>query len=288
MNQLRVHGIDLYGQTRKRPAEASPQVPPVANSSMMSHNPNDEFALHNYSLDAPSFPPTLAPQPQHPQLPFGLDTYNIDNDPIMQSAGPMQQGFGFSPMASPMINGTPYSHMFQPQASMAPLQSVSSLHSPLASGYPSTVSTPQPQVDEQNVFFASQQMQYGSLPNFSHHHRQQQQPSQQQFVFNPNGEQMFSAISSSGPPHSYSQPSFQTPEVLDPSQILPHDYQPTTNINFARHENMFTFGADDDEDDDETIAFQDQNMMGFSPMDEHNVDMHGGYQWIIRCRASTA
>lgn len=251
---------------------------------MVAHNPTDEFALHNYSLDASSQQNPLAPQAQHPHVPFDLQTFGLDTDPILNSAGPIQQNFSFSPVGSPMINGGAYNQLFN-QTTMAPPQSSGVYHSPQHSAYPSTVSTPQPMAEDQSVFFAPQPVHFGSLPNFPRQQPQQQQsqqrPRPQQFVFNPNGDQLFSAISSSGPSQSWSQPSFQAPNILDPTQVMPADLYHTQNMMGHRHENMFTFGADDDEDDDDGMGLNDPGMMmqGYSPMDDPTVDMHAGYQW---------
>lgn len=255
----------------------------MTNSSMVAQNPNDEFALHNYSLDSSSQAHTLAPQPQHPHVPFDLQTFGLETDPILNSAGPIQQNFGFSPVGSPMINGGPYNQLFG-QTTMAPPQSSSNFHSPQHSAYPSTVSTPQPMPEEQNVFFAPQPIHFGSLPNFPRQQQQQQpqqRPGQQQFVFNPSGDQLFSAISSSGPSQSWSQPSFQAPNILDPTQVMPTDFHQSQNMMLHRHENMFTFGADEDDEDDDGMGMNDQGMLmqGYSPMEDPSLDMHSGYQW---------
>lgn len=249
---------------------------------MASQALTDDAALHNYSLDPSNHPTTLAPQPQHPSIPFTLDTYNLEHDPILNSAGPIQQQFTFSPVGSPMISNGPYSQIYNSQTSMGPPQSASSRRSPQGSSYPSTVSTPQPLPDDQSMFFTPQPVHFGSMPNFPHHHQHSMQsPAQQQFVFNPSGDQMFSAISSSGPSHSFSQPSFQAPGILDPSQVLPNEFQHSNGMHVSRHDNMFTFGGDDEEEDDESMGFHDQSMMmqGYSPMDDPSMDMHHNYQW---------
>lgn len=220
---------------------------------------------------------------QSMSVPFNLDTFNLDNDPIMNSAGPMQQQFNFSPVESPMMNSLSYSQMFGPHTSMGPQQSSSAFHSPQGSAFPSTVSTPQPMPDDQNVFFqgSSHQPQYGSLPNFGHgqprYSQAPPQQSQQQFVFNPNGEQLFSAVSSSGPTHSFSQPSFQTPGLLDP-QVMSNDFHAGGSMPMGRQGNMFTFGADDDDDDD---GFGDNGLMmqQLSQMDDSGLEVPNNYDW---------
>ena len=200
----------------------------------------------------------------------------------MNSAGPMQQHFGFSPVGSPMISSGQLNQAYNPRNPMAPPQGTNSLHSPQTSTFPSTVSTPQPLPDEQNMFLsAPHSAHYGSLPNFTQQHGNlSQSSSQQQFIFNPNSEQMFSAISTSGMPNSFGQPSFHAPGVLDSSHTLPQDFQHTIGLQIPRNEGMFTFGADDD-DDDESMQFQDpvSMMQTYSPMDDPSMDIQNGYQW---------
>ena len=271
-------------QPPKRRADASPQVPPVSNNTLVSQDPAEEAALHNYSLQPTHF---AHPQAQHPQLPFNLNTFDLDNDPIIHSAGPIQQQFSFSPVGSPMFGGSSFNQMYPPHT-MPPPQSMSNFQSPSQSAYPSTVSTPQPmQESGENMFFAGPpQLQHGhaSMPNFQNYPHQPQAPqsqAQQQFVFNPNGESMFSAISSSAPSHRFVQPTFQMPGHLD----MPHganDFQHSSSMHMPHHDNMFTFGGDEDEEDDDGMQFQDPGMnmpQSYSPMDDPSMDMHSGYQW---------
>lgn len=174
---------------------------------------------------------------------------------------------------------------------MPPPQSTSSFQSPPASAYPSTVSTPQPIPEGEQMFFGNQ-LHSGSVPNFQQHQaqsqhlqqhmptRQVQQQPQQQFVFNPNSDSMFSAISASAPSHGFHAPTFHVPGHLDPTRIMPQDYQ-NQNMSLGRHEHMFTFGGDSDNEDDDTVGYQDTNMLmsqGLSPEDSA-LDMHGNYQW---------
>ena len=175
--------------------------------------------------------------------------------------------------------GNSYTRLYNPQTSMAPPQSASSFHSPQGSRYPSTASTPQPLLEEQNMFFGPQSTHFGSMPNFMQHQPQQLQGSTQQFVFNPSGDQMFSAISSSMPSHSLSHPSFNAPGLLDPTQMIPTEFQHPNGMPLQRHENMFTFGGDDDEDEDESIPFHERGMMSYSPMEDGSMDMGNGFQW---------
>ncbi len=98
-----------YVQSRKRPAEFSPQV----NASGGIAMPNDDVdqGLPDYSLDQTS---QGFSYPMHansyPQVPFNLETFALNDDPILHSAGPFQQNFAFSPTGSPLVPGTSYAH----------------------------------------------------------------------------------------------------------------------------------------------------------------------------------
>nr|AAG48616.1 nitrogen response factor NRF1 [Fulvia fulva] len=263
-------------QPPKRRAEASPQVPPVANTSMAAEDPALEAALHDYALDMP----ISQPQAQHPQLPFNLDTFNLENDPILKSAGPMHQQFTFSPVGSPMMSTSSFQQMYN---NFQPPPSASSLQSPPGSAYPSTASTPQPIPEGEQMYFGSQLHPHQSMPSFQpHHHQQSANQQQQQFVFNPNSDSMFSAIASTSAPahHSgFNQPVFQMPGHLDPTNIMSNDFQPAS---MPIRGQMFQFGGDEDEEEDEQMSFADPNMMmppGYSAMDDPSMENYGSYQW---------
>jgi GATA-binding protein len=219
----------------------------------------------------------------HPQVPFNIDTFNLDNDPILNSAGPMQNSFAFSPVGSPMIDNGPFSNMYGMQSSMVSPQNGSSFQSPAHSAFPSNVSTPQPMSEHEQIFFApNNNVHHGSMPNFSHHIQQPQPQSslpQQQFIFNPNGDSMFSAITAASQPSSYTQPSFQIPGHLDQPQFMQNDFSHPHSLPANR--GMFTFGGDSDGEDEDMMSFADNNMMahGGNFMDEAMGDMSGNYQW---------
>lgn len=259
---------------------------------MMPQDPPDEAPHHNYALDIGSN--AAQPQTLHNPIPFNLQTFDLESDPIMHSAGPLQQHFSFSPVGSPMFSGDAFNQMYNLQTPMAPLPPTSSLKSPPGSAYPSTVSTPQPmQEGHEQMFFAASAGIHNSLPGFQQQAHHTSQPSmhpqssaqqqQQQFVFNPNSESMFSAISSSAPAQNhFHQPTFQMPGHLDPSQVMPQDYRNANGMMVPRHDQMFTFGGDSDNEDDESMQFQDPNMMmqpAYSPMEDASMEVPGGFQW---------
>ncbi|KAK3617231.1 Sodium- and chloride-dependent GABA transporter 1 [Elasticomyces elasticus] len=243
----------------KRRADPSPPVPPVDNDAMMSQDPTEEAVLHNYSLQQPTL--FAHPQALHPHLPFNLNTFDLNNDPSINSAGPMQQNFSFSPVGSPMFSGNAFNNIHTPTTTMPPPSSMSNFQSPSQSGYPSTVSTPQPmaETNESMFFGGTSHLQHGhaSMPSFQQHQHQlppsqSQGPGTQQFIFNPGGENMFSAISTSAPQHRFAPPTFQIPGRLDMSHNV-GDFQHSNSMNMSHQENMFTFGGDSDNEDNDGI-----------------------------------
>ena len=91
---------------------------------------------------------------------------------------------------------------------------------------------------------------------------------------------MFSVISASAPSHGFHAPHFQVPGSLDPQRTMANDYA-NTSMPMPRHENMFTFGGDSDNEDDDPMSYHDTNMLmpqGLSPEDSA-LDMHGNYHW---------
>ncbi|GAB7360067.1 hypothetical protein MBLNU230_g7587t1 [Neophaeotheca triangularis] len=285
--RVRKTSIDERRPPKRKP-DASPQVPPVSNNDvMMSQDPDP--MLQNYSLGALGQDQFQPYQNNENNLPFNLDTFNLESDPAINSAGPYQQSMTFSPVGSPMISNGHFGNMYG-QGSMGPQQSSMQYYSPEPSAFPSTVSTPQPIPENEQIFFSAPPSHHGSMANFQqqHHHHPSQSslPQQQQFVFNPNSDSMFSNLSASQP-GSYSQPSFQMPGPLD-SQIMGGDMQQQHGMQMPRSDAMFTFGGDSDNEMDDFPPFQDQGMMvqqqqqpqqAFSPMDDMSNDMQAGHGW---------
>ncbi|OAG07130.1 area protein [Paraphaeosphaeria sporulosa] len=273
----------------KRRAEASPQVPPV-NSTMIPSNPDEEAALHHYSLDQSSLQPPSFSTPQ-PHVPFNIDTSNfhMSEDPIISSAGPFQQQFGFSPVGSPLMSqNASYSNLFN-GTSMASSLNSTDYYSPPSSAFHSTVSTPQPLQDEGQMYFDRNGMDIrgnNAGHSFGPHRPSQLSNSMQpQYIFNPSsmGDSMFSAITSAPSSAPYSASSFDQSSHVDPTQVL-HNTLPyrQEHMPYSRNENMFTFGADSDNEDDEG-AFADRTIPNqadySSPMEEGSVDFNAGFQW---------
>ncbi|PKY01977.1 hypothetical protein P168DRAFT_39458 [Aspergillus campestris IBT 28561] len=250
IDERQFYGLQV--PTRKRPAESSPQVPPVSNA-MLAHDPDLSAGVPDYALDASSsgfalHHPTHHSHHPSPGVPFGLDTFNLGEDPILSSAGPYAAQFTFSPSESPMNSGNAFGNLYANTPLASSLNSTE-FFSPPASGYQSTASTPQPAYDgEQNMYFDM------PLESRSHHHHQQPQQQrrippyiaqrsnlsaslQPRYVFN-----------QSTPEQNHHSPSYPIPQPqhVDPTHVLnPTEFTP------GSHAAMFSFGGESDNEDDD-------------------------------------
>ena len=275
-------------QPPKRRAEASPLVPPV-NSIMIPTDAQSEADLHQYSLDHHSMqPPTFAAS--QAQVPFSIDAFQMHEDPVIHSAGPYQQSFsGFSPVGSPLMSHNTFNpNLFNQQHSMASSLNSADYYSPPSSAFPSTVSTPQPIPEDSQMYFDRSGMDirnsHGGASYGPHRPSNLSTSMQPQFIFNPGGsDSVFSPVTSASSSLPFSASSFGHSGHVDPSQVL-HNHLPLRQqheMQMGRHENMFTFGADSDVEDDEGSAFADRTMptQDFSPMEDGSMDFNAGYQW---------
>ncbi|KAF2464891.1 uncharacterized protein BDR25DRAFT_93726 [Lindgomyces ingoldianus] len=272
----------------KRRADCSPQVPAV-NSIMIPTDPDSEAALNQYSLDPQMHPPTFHHTSQA-QAPFAIDTFQLNEDPIISSAGPFQQNFGFSPVGSPLMNQATSYSIYNPNSMASSLNSTD-YYSPPSSAFPSTVSTPQPMAENDQMYFDRNGMDirgpHGGSQYGPHRPSNLSNSMQPQYIFNPSGtgESMFSAVTNAGVAQPFSAPSYGPSGHVDPSQVLHHSI-PTgsrpDNMQVPRHDNMFSFGGDSDGEDDDGGAFPDRNIPSqtdYSPMDDGSLDFSAGFQW---------
>jgi GATA-binding protein len=216
----------------------------------------------------------------------------MHEDPVIHSAGPYQQSFsGFSPVGSPLMNHNAFSaNMFNQQHPMASSLNSGDYYSPPSSAFPSTVSTPQPIPDDNHMYFDRSGMDirnsHGGASYGPHRPSNLATSMQPQFVFNPGAggpDSVFSPVTSASSSLPFSASSFGHSGHVDPSQVL-HNHLPLRQqheMQMGRQENMFTFGADSDVEDDEGSAFADRTMPSqeFSPMEDGSLDFNAGYQW---------
>ena len=255
---------------------------------MIPNDPDGDAGLGDYSLDHTGQQPFPTHANTYPHVPFNLDTFNVNEDPILHSAGPFQQNFTFSPAASPINNHGPFStYKSTPIGSSI---NSAEYYSPPGSTHPSATSTPQPLYDNEHLYFGRQ--------NADVRHQRPMQsylssrPSnlstslQPQYMYNSSTEAMFNAATSAACASSgnFTAPAFSM-QHINPSQVLRPEYsnaQPH-GINMQRNENMFSFGEDSDNEDDEGGTFPERSMMmqtDFSTLDDHPFDLRSnGITW---------
>lgn len=262
-------------------------MPAVTNVSL-PHDPETEAALHNYSLDTHSFQaPAFPPQggQAHPHVPFSLDTFNLEHDPIISSAGPFPQNFNFSPVGSPMASSGPFSSMYNPTSLGSSLQS-GGFYSPSGSAYQSAASTPQPTVEGEGMYFDRHNADSRHRMHYGPHQPSNLSASMQaQYVFNPSGDSIFAPVSSSNHMPPFSAPAYGMGHI-DPNQVFHSEFANSARspgMQGTQRHDIFTFGADsDDNEDDDGSAFAERNMtagQGFSPMDDQSLENANSFGW---------
>ncbi|KAI1760726.1 hypothetical protein GGR53DRAFT_63849 [Hypoxylon sp. FL1150] len=252
----------------KRPANFSPHVSALNSSNFVSNELDAESDFQEYSLDN-SHPNGNANVPHHPGVPFPLDTFHMENDPIITSAGPFQQGFSFSPSTSPMVPHGPFSNFYN-----HPNVNGAEYYSPPGSAYQSAVSTPHPMAENENMFFGSMDIRRQRPQNFHQGPGSVRNQLGQPFMHQPNGNSMFPPTTT-GPDSSASFTHNLNFGHVDPSQVFQPDHPVRSPGGGVVHENVFNFGADSDNEDEEGGAFADRNMgmhQAFSP-DNDGMDM---------------
>jgi GATA-binding protein len=249
---------------------------------MIPNDAGSEAGLQDYSLDSnhdsQSHQSMPAPSAQNP---FALDTFGLgDNDPIIHSAGPYQNNFGFSPATSPHVAFPQHASLYN-SASLASSLNSTDFYSPPGSAYHSQATTPQPMTEGDHVYFdRSIDMRQQVLQNLNSQRSTLTSMMQPQYVFNPSNDQMFTNVTTSGPMSHFSAPSFVQPGHVNPNQVLNPEFAASRQNSLHNiHENsMFGFG-DSDENDEDSGAFADRTLP-LSPIDDDALVMGGnGLQW---------
>lgn len=215
----------------------------------------------------------------HAQVPFSIDTFNINDDPILNSAGPFQQNFTFSPTGSPLAPSGPFSNVYNP-TSMASSLNSTDYYSPPASGFPSTVSTPQPDHDSEHQPYYIDVLNYGtqrSTPLGPSIHSQ--------YSYSSGTEPRFSGMVAAGLSSSLAPSGYpmQQQHVNPSSMLVPQFGQRVSpGVTMAGHDNMFQFGADSDNEEEDAGPFQDRNMLlqaDYGVVGDPALDLNSGIHW---------
>jgi GATA-binding protein, other eukaryote len=158
-------------------------------------------------------------------------------------------------------------------------------YSPPGSAYPSAVSTPQPIPENQDVYFQQRgiDMRHQRPHIFSHGPSSLSNSMAPQYMYNANGGPMFTAVTAGGQSNSFTPRYFGMTQHIDPSQIFQSDHPARPPGVHMGNENMFSFGADSDGDEEEGGAFADRIMKhesAPSPMEDPSMEMEpGSFQW---------
>ena len=220
-----------------------------------------------------------------PGVPLHLDTFSLNDEALMGSTMPFGQNFAFSPTHSPIVTSGALQNMYNHNTMPSSLNSTE-LYSPPASGYHSTVSTPHPAFEtDHSIFFD---------PSHNAARAQRQTPSYNSYRpsnpsaaaqarymnYSGNNDQSFSGVSSAGPSSNLPSPRFSMHQHVNPSQVLPGPSH--GSVSMAGRQNMFSFGGESDNEDDEATHFADRNMgmqaNDYPSMDD-NFDFGSGMQW---------
>ena len=255
---------------------------------MIPTDPDGDAGLNNYSLEhvgpQRGYPHHSTSQPGHSRLPFNIDTFRGNDDQILHSAGPFQQNFTFSPTGSPLVNHGPFS-MYTPLSSSI---NSADYYSPTGSAFPSTASTPQPVHESDHLYFERGPMgmrQQMPLANYSVNRPSNLSSTMQShYIYNPRDDSMFSAVTSSAPMPQYNPTAFSMQGHVNPSQVLHPEYSTSESpaLPVTHGENMFSFGADSDNEDDDGATFADRSMMmqtDYSPLEDPSLEANSGMQW---------
>jgi len=277
-------------QTRKRPAEFSPHVAPSSTLPGPPNEPELDCAMPDYSLDQPGpHPPFPVHAHTHPQIPFQLDTFGVADDPILTSAGPYPPHFTFSPAASPPVANGPLTTVFN-TTSMASSLNSAEFYSPPASGYPSAVSTPQPGQDQEQPPFYFDPNSSDLRPQRPVLNYASQRPTHLSASMNPHypyvtgAEMLFGGVGGAGTATSMPSPGYPLQQHVDPTRVLVPGFgaRPSPGLGLTGSDNMFQFGADSDNEDDDGNPFPEGSLL--VPSDYHQIgdptlDLNSGLQW---------
>ena len=224
----------LHVPNRKRPAEASPQFPPV--SSGVSDTDVASGGVSDFTLDHSSIG---AGHHHHSSaVPYGLDPINthaaLTDDPILTSSGPYQQHFTFSPTTeSPITNGggNPFANVYAHHAPLgSSVNSTADFFSPPPSGYHSAASTPQALYENEQSMYFDQRPGPQRIPSYVAQRSSTGLPAslQPRYMFNGSGDSShFNGPTSAsgtggggGGGSSARSPGFTLPQHVDPSHVL--------------------------------------------------------------------
>lgn len=231
--------------------------------------------MPDYSLDIPhhQFPNSSQ---IHAPLNLSLDTYNIQEDPILTSAGPYNSQFTFSPGASPLVSHGPFSNHFNHQSLASSLNSAADYYSPPQSGYPSAVSTPQPlqEGEQQPYYFGDLGLDLRQQRGIPVVPRSQDSlmPGLSSFSYQNSNDHLYGSLTGQSMGYPIQHQHIEPHRVLDPS----YGRRVSPGYSMTGPDSMFHFGADsDNEDDDNNILIQNYS----DSLGDPSLDLNSSLHW---------
>ena len=240
---------------------------------MGSNELGADVSLHNFTL---SHSGSMVPPSAHAAIPFALNTFQLEGDPIITSAGPYQQAFSFSPSTSPMASHDPFQTLYHnqmhhnppPPPPPPPLRPGSipgaDYYSPPGSAYQSAVSTPHLMNEGGDGYY------FGST-TMNPRHRPQQPVFRSgssglaighRFIFNGNGNGNPIYPPATTAPDTTSAFTSSDSCHTDPSQVFQPEHPAPSSGGMAVMGNIYNINheAEADVEDDKGAAFADRGM----------------------------
>ena len=230
-----------------------------------------------YALDHPTVSHYSTQNTFNGPMSLPLDSFHLNEDPILSSAGPFQHTFAFSPAPSPMVSSGPFTNVYT-QSSIPSSLNSTDFYSPPQSGYPSAVSTPQPVHEVDGGFYFDQNGRTRTVPFYpAHRGNHMMAPSAPQFGYGPNNEQVY--LSMNGVGSAPTTNGFSIQQHVDPSRVLVPEYgrRVSPGVSVGGNDNLFHFGADSDGEDDDANFAMIQSEYG--QMSDPTLDLNSGLHW---------
>jgi len=183
-----------------------------------------------------------------------------------------------------MVTNGPFSNIYT-QSSIPSSLNSTDFYSPPQSGFQSTVSTPQPghEGDTPQFYFDHNTGHTRPMPFYpATRTRQVMTPVASQFAFGSHNESLYTAMNGVGSAPTMN--GFQAMQQhVDPSRVLIPDYarRVSPGVSMGGNENLFHFGADSDNEDDEP-TFGDRSMVlqsDYGQIGDPTLDLNSGLQW---------
>lgn len=245
---------------------------------MIPHDPEDT-GMDDYPFDAHSG--FAISNHNSPGVPLHLDTFSLNDDTLTGSTVPLDQNFPFSPTQSPIATSGAFHGVYN-HTPMASSLSSTDLYSPSTTGYHSAISTPHPAFETDHSVFFDQSYNTGRPQRQVFSSYRPSNPSAAALArymnYPGSNDQSYSGVRSAGPSNLPS-PGLGMRHV-NPSQVLAGPSH--ASLPMAKKENIFSFGGESDNEDDEATPIADQNLgvqtTEFPPMDD-NFDLGSGMHW---------